>query len=409
MNNSRNFLLDNTDELTTAFSQAIIKDDRVTINEILPILKENKTNSFMAKLFASQDIDGNNALHHAVNAMNDNLIKEILDKDRDRSIFFATNKEGLYSFALAFKNYKNNRAILPLSIINQLYFSLETPGHRTKATEMEVCLEPWYFKYPLWRHVLYMCGMRNNDDEIKNIDLNLWDFIHQVVENGLKVWGFNVTKQLIYQNSYEYSGTPGTMLKLADEKRLVGLSGRTLNQAGTNNTLAKNKKFMQMAQLGEAKYSLLFLNKGLSMAISDYLKDNNAYLPYNAMMILVGKNLFYVQAPEGLEARNYKLIERNELSDNQKDRYDSLITFMHEKIAPNKIIDANDDVLVDVIRLVPLIKTTTINQTKSNDISIASSKPRVKGMGFLAKSNTTKHKVSDDIEVPLQEMKRNKI
>lgn len=369
----------------TAFSQAVVEDHRATVNEMLSIMKTFKDDLFIRRLFMASDCDGNTALHHAVNAMNDTLIKEILERDEGRTIYFSPNKEGLFSIALALKNYKENRAVLPLSIINQLYFSLESHWHQTKAAETEVKMEPWFFKKPLWRHVLQMCAMRNNEGKINNIDLNLWDFIIQVINNKLQVWSFDVSTKLIYEHSNSYGNTPGKMLELADEKRLVGLAGRTLNQAGTNNTLARNEKFMQMAQLGEANYDLWFITANNSISISDLLKRNSASLPKNAMMALVGENLFYIQSQEkSNESRNFKQIEYSELSENQKVRFDSLKNFIKDKMNPNQIVSAPDKVVVDIIRLVPLIKTTNNKEAKL-DVNNASKIFRNTGMGFLGK------------------------
>ena len=255
-----------------AFSQAVVEDHRATVTEMLVCMKNFKNVFEIKKVFKAKDCNGNSALHHAVNAMNDTLIKEILEIDIDRKIYFSRNDKGLFSIALAFKNYKENRAILPLSIINQLYFSLENHLDRSKAAEMEVTMEPWLFEKPVWRHVLRMCAMRNSEEKINNIDLNLWDFVIQVLDSQLFVMNMNVTKKLVYKYSKEYSGTPGKMLQQADGKRLTGLAGRTLNQAGTNNTLARNKKFMQLAQLGEVKYDLWFITANDSISLSDLLK-----------------------------------------------------------------------------------------------------------------------------------------
>ncbi len=387
----------------TAFSQAIVEDHRATVNEMLSIMKTCKDDFFIRQLFMVKDCNGNTALHLAVNAMNDTLIKEILEKDKDRTIYFSPNKEGLFSIALAFKNYKENRAFLPLSIINQLYFSLASSEHRTQAAEKKVKMEPWILKKPLWRHVLYMCAMRNNEGKINHIDLNLWDYITQVINNKLTVWGFNVTKELIYNYSEEYSYTPGEMLKPADDKRLAGLAGRTLNQAGTNNTLARNKKFMQMAQLGEANYSLCFITDNNSISMDDFLKINSVRLPKNAIMALVGDNLFYIQSQEeSNESRSFKKIEYSELSENQKVRFESLKKCI-QTLIPYQVTSAPDKVVVDIIRLVPLIKTTNDNAAKLAD-NKASKQLRGIGMGFLGKLTTTK---ASDTYVPLEDFVQN--
>jgi len=384
------------DELTkrTAFSQAIIEDHRATANEMLSIMKTLKIeDDRIRQLFMTSDCDGNNALHLAVNAMNDALIKEILDRDKNREIYFSRNNEGLYSIALAFKNYIENRAVLPLSIINQLYFSLEKHKHQTKAAEMEVKMGHWMFNYPLWQHVLYMCAMRDNNGKITTIDLNLWDFIIQVLEKKLKVWGLDVSKELIYKYSEKYSSTPGDMLKPADAKRAVGLAGRTLNQGLTNNTIARNKKFMQLAQMAEANFSLWFIPANNSFSIDGLVTRNADSLPKNAMMALVGENLYYIQAQEGSnKSRTSKQIVYSELSDNQKARFDALKQFIKTKMQSYEIAKAPDEAVVNIIRLVPLIKTKNNNEQKLAD-SKTSQNLRKTGMGFVGRTPTKK--VSD--------------
>lgn len=375
------------EELTgrTAFSQAVLTDHRETVQEMLSIMKKTRSKSFLMQLLMHADQEGNTVLHHAVNAMNHTLIQEISEIDNERKIFFALNHEGLFSIALAFKNYTENRATLPLSIINQLYFSLEYHQDQTLAAEMEVRIAPWILKYPLWCHVLRICAMRDSENEIKNIDLNLWDFIIKVVENGLVVLNLNVSKELIYDHSKSYSETPGRMLEKADETRLVYLAARTLNQAGTNNTLARNKKFMEMAQLGEANYALWFATTSNSACFAELLKESCPHLPLKEIIALAGERLFYIQTQGKSNAtRSFQEIEYATLSDTQKKRFEDLKILMVDIIQPGKYLAiAPDTAAVNIMPLVPLMKIETQNRKEEQAEAGNTSILRSIGMTFL--------------------------
>ncbi|MBI5447155.1 MAG: hypothetical protein HY939_00310 [Gammaproteobacteria bacterium] len=223
----------------TAFSNAVALDNRNIASEMISFCNFD--------ILLSVDKDKNTALHYAIDHCNHALIGKICDRDNSsRWLFFIRNKSGLYSLALALKNYHDHPSALSLSIVNQLYFSLPPGGFRTKAVEEEVKMGGWGgTARPLWKYALRFCGERDGRGRVTSINLELLDLVNKVIEDGLVVWGMTVDKELVIYSSNSYTGTPGELLRPAFKNLSEGVSGRTLGQTSVNSTLAKNEEYSQ--------------------------------------------------------------------------------------------------------------------------------------------------------------------
>lgn len=300
---------------------------------------------------AIEDSQENTILHYAIHHANHVLIGKIIEDDDSRfNLYFKQNKAGLFSLALAMKKYQENPSALSLSLINQLYFSLPKGRYRSLAVETDITVDWSIISRPLWKNALRMCGKRDGKDNVKLIDLNLWDLVCQVVKDGLTVYGLYVTLDVVFEYSDSECETPGKMLKEANEKREVGLPGRTLAQTATNATLARNKEFMQRAQLGQAKYHLFHTNADPTES-----KDLNKLFDHNKDWIILFKDkLFYL--PQHLETKPSICKEIEKAGRREKDQaaFDSLKQIISElKLNTDRAAVATD--IQYILPLVPLL------------------------------------------------------
>lgn len=331
----------------TAFAEAVYCNHRA-ISDVL----------YDKKCLGVADSEGNTPLHYAIKHCHCDLIARILANDAKYELYFKPNNQGLFSLAFALKQYKEHPAAVSLSVVNQLYFTLPKGEYRTRVLETEVNVTWSLFKRPLWREILRMAGKRNAKHEVETIDLNLWDFIVQGVNDGVWVWGFRVDLDLIYEYSDSYADTPGKMLSVADSVRMVGLPGRTLAQTAVNTTLAKNREFTQRLNLEQAKYQLAYANA--NPAESKEL--GRLYAHNKDWIILFEDKLFYVPQRFETKPANCTEIKKDGRRDKDQAAYDALKSNISKmKLAEHR--PAQPDEIRNIMPLIPLLNDPLSDET----------------------------------------------
>lgn len=353
----------------TAFLVAILNDHREIAVRMFNYLGNKGDNTKLREMCGTPDNNKTTPLHAAIATANPELIEMILGiDDAQKRLYFMRDGNGLFSLALAVKHYIDNPTELTISIINQLYFSLPKGVMRTRAVEQKVNLGWGLSKKPIWQYALRLCGKRAGN-KVVSIDLNLADLINQVCNDGLKVWDFDVTLELIFSCSDRFGNTPEKMLRDAFKTLEHGLPGRTLGQTAQNASLVKRQEFMQRAKLANGGFWLAKVahNPEVESHLQNLEADRDNILLFDGRLYYVPKQI--EEAPRVCcEIRYHDLTERNQ------EYFKKLVAMMSDLPLSKK---AEDDELKYALALVPLMKST-----KTTDIPMESIHARaVRGVG----------------------------
>lgn len=201
-----------------------------------------------------RDSEGKTLMHHAIAQTNPVAIEALSNKNYQT--LKQPSKNGFLSeispLAFAMKCYNDTPSIEALSIVNQIYFSLDRDwGDRCKALDQRADVVGGHIFYAsrVWEHGLSLCFIRNNSNKITGINMDWIDIVVKAVKDGLTVMGgMRVDEGLLIEYAGRtYGSTAQGLIFEAIDKRAEGLAARTIAQTQVNNTLYSKAEFMRQA------------------------------------------------------------------------------------------------------------------------------------------------------------------
>lgn len=184
-------------------------------------------------------------IHYCIQSMNVDLLGETIEMDEEHKLLKQAAKGNLTPLALAVRCCRDNPTVIPFSILNEVFFSLD-PRERSEAVEVELRMDKGIqvLSRPLWEYALDYALERDENGRPVRCNAFWLDLMKQIVDGkNLTVMGLLVDVSLICQYAPSRE-----IYRRAFNNLSVHVKQRTANLITANRLLARHAELTRLLQ-----------------------------------------------------------------------------------------------------------------------------------------------------------------